>query len=116
MGLRSWSFGDGWIILGFVMAHTFVVFESPQAMIVQMNFALAPDLISKLSPRQVEITALLVEGNNSRQIGAILSISPLTVKTHIHNAIQRLDLENRTQLIVIFVRWQIIRELNSETL
>ena len=36
----------------------------------------------KLTPRELEITALVVEGKSSGQIGAALAVSRMTVETH----------------------------------
>lgn len=71
------------------------------------------DQIIKLSPRQVEIVMLLVEGKTYTEISHILSISPETVKDHIREARRKLNVENRTQLIVVFVRWQTMQEMNN---
>lgn len=69
--------------------------------------------MQKLSPRQMQITALLCEGQNARQIATILSISPDTVKTHIRIACNKLCVENRIQLIVAFVKWETMKELTN---
>jgi DNA-binding CsgD family transcriptional regulator len=65
-------------------------------------------LIAKLSPRQMEITALLADGKNAKQIATILSIGYETVKTHIRVACRKLDVDNRVQLIVMFAQWQVV--------
>jgi DNA-binding CsgD family transcriptional regulator len=75
-------------------------------------FTVAP--IQKLSPRQMQIAALLVEGKNARQIATILSIGPETVKTHIRNACRKLNVSNRVQLIVTVARWQVIEEMQND--
>jgi DNA-binding NarL/FixJ family response regulator len=69
------------------------------------------DQIQKLSPRQMQIASLLVEGQNARQIATLLSISRVTVITHIRIACQKLEVENRIQLIVTFVKWQVAQEI-----
>jgi len=65
-----------------------------------------PDLISRLTPRQLEIVGLLAQGNNNKQAGTILSISGETVRRHIYTSCRRTGVENRTQLIVLFTMWQ----------
>lgn len=69
-----------------------------------------PDLISRLTPRQLEIVGLLAQGQSTKQTSNILSISPETVKRHIYRACQKMEIENRAQLIVIFTMWK-TREL-----
>jgi DNA-binding CsgD family transcriptional regulator len=69
--------------------------------------------IAKLSPRQMEIAALLVQGKSYEQVATILSISQETVKWHVQRACQKMDLENRIQLIVMFARWQMRQEIKE---
>lgn len=51
-----------------------------------------------LSPREQQIAALVCLNYNNRQIGAYLSISPLTVKTHVRNILHKFELRNKKQL------------------
>jgi NarL family two-component system response regulator LiaR len=50
-----------------------------------------------LTSRQEEILALIGEGRTDQEIGNILHLSEGTVRSHVHNIIQRLGLETRTQ-------------------
>jgi LuxR family transcriptional regulator len=72
------------------------------------------DQIRKLSPRQMEIVSLLIEGKSYEQVATILSISHETVKWHVQRACQKMDLENRIQLIVAFARWQFAQEMQND--
>lgn len=71
-----------------------------------------PILIDRLTPRQMEIVSLLAEGKSARDIAAILSITLDMVKQHVYRARNRLGLDNRIQLIVVFVMWKM---RNDET-
>ena len=51
-----------------------------------------------LSPREQQIAALVCLNYNNRQIGTYLSISPLTVKTHVRNILHKFELRNKKQL------------------
>jgi len=64
-----------------------------------------PDLIARLTPRQLEIVALLAEGHSDRITGTILSISREAVKRNVYRARRKTNL-NRVQLIVMFVKWK----------
>ena len=66
------------------------------------------ELIARLTPRQMEIVELLARGHGNREIAAILSISCETVKFHIRRARNKMQVENRIQLIVIFAMWKVI--------
>jgi len=71
------------------------------------------ELISKLTPRQIQIGMLLIEGKTGREIATILSISRGAIKQHIRKMCWKVDVENRVQLIVLLVRWQVIQELRQ---
>lgn len=51
-----------------------------------------------LTPRELEILALVAKGNTNRQIAEDLFISENTVKNHIKNLLEKLTLDNRVQL------------------
>lgn len=63
--------------------------------------------ILNLTPRQMDVVRSLVDGNSDKQTGLLLSISRETVRKHINNACAKLELRNRTQLIVAFAQWQV---------
>lgn len=63
-------------------------------------------LIARLTPRQLEIVELLAKGHTIGDAATILSIGTSAVKHHIWRACQRTDIENRIQLIVVYVRWK----------
>lgn len=62
-----------------------------------------PD-IAALSQRELEIMQLAAEGLSNRQIGRRLSITEGTVKNHVHNALHKLDMDNRIQAAAYIVR------------
>ncbi len=57
-----------------------------------------------LSRREMEILQLVADGLGNKEIGARLSITEGTVKNHVHNALEKLHLENRTQAAAYVVR------------
>ena len=60
-----------------------------------------PDILSGiLTKREIEITFLVVQGYINEDIAKILIISEHTVKTHIKNIYQKLEVHNRFQLAV----------------
>jgi DNA-binding NarL/FixJ family response regulator len=54
----------------------------------------------KLTKRELEIVSLIGKGHKNREISSRLSISELTVKTHIHNIFSKLEIENRLQAVL----------------
>jgi len=68
-----------------------------------------PELMSRLTPRQLEVVGLLAQGQSTKQTSTILSISPETVKRHIYRSCEKMQIENRTQLIVVFTMFEILK-------
>jgi two-component system, NarL family, response regulator LiaR len=58
----------------------------------------------KLSPRELEILKLLVEGQTNAEIATILHLSLSTVKVHIRNIMSKLAVDDRVQAAVVALR------------
>jgi DNA-binding NarL/FixJ family response regulator len=60
-----------------------------------------PDLteFNKLTPREQEILEVMSQGLNNREIAAVLFISDGTIRTHIRNMLNRLEIGDRFQLM-----------------
>lgn len=54
---------------------------------------------SVLSVRELEVLRLMAKGKTSKEIGAELNISPLTIKAHRRNMIKKLQVNNSAELI-----------------
>jgi two-component system, NarL family, response regulator LiaR len=65
------------------------------------NFILDTSLISQLelSKRELEILSLLAQGHSNQEIAAKLFVSLSTVKTHIQNLFEKLDVKRRIQAV-----------------
>jgi DNA-binding NarL/FixJ family response regulator len=57
-----------------------------------------------VSRRELEILRLVADGLTNKEIGRKLSITEGTVKNHIHNALQKLQMDNRIQAAAYVVR------------
>lgn len=62
----------------------------------------------ELTPRERDILRLLADGYTYEQIGNELSIAAETVRTHVHNAMQRLEAHTRTQAVATALRLSLI--------
>ncbi len=71
------------------------------------------DLGEVLSDREKEVVRLTAEGHTAQQAGEILSLSPKTIETYRHRAMQKLGLANRAELVRYALRAGL---LNSEEL
>ena len=60
--------------------------------------AQGPDHLS-LSDREVEVLQLMAKGSANKQIAGDLSITESTVKTHVANIFQKLDVSHRTEAV-----------------
>ncbi len=59
---------------------------------------------SALTPRQLEVLALLTDGMTNRHIARALGITEKTVKNHMQAIFARLNVSDRTQAAVYAVR------------
>lgn len=57
-----------------------------------------------ITRRELEILKLVAEGLSNKEIGRKLVITEGTVKNHVHNALEKLHLENRIQAAAYVVR------------
>lgn len=64
-------------------------------------FVLNTSLISQLelSKRELEILGLMAKGYSNQEIAATIFVSLSTVKTHIQNLFEKLDVKRRTQAV-----------------
>jgi DNA-binding NarL/FixJ family response regulator len=60
-----------------------------------------PPAVAELTPRELEVFRLITRGLSNAEIGRELFISDTTVKTHVTRLLQKLDLRDRAQAIVL---------------
>jgi DNA-binding NarL/FixJ family response regulator len=61
--------------------------------------------LDSLSTRELEVLQLIAEGKSNDEIAQELIISVLTVKTHVHNILSKLDMTKRVQ-VALFAKNQ----------
>jgi DNA-binding NarL/FixJ family response regulator len=64
--------------------------------------------VTPLSDREVEIIRLLAEGLSNRSVSERLSLSENTIKYHLKNILQKLNVQNRTEAVMYAVRNNLI--------
>ena len=62
-----------------------------------------------LSGREIEVLQLMAQGSANKQIAASLSVSESTVKTHVANIFQKLDVNQRTEAVTHALQRGIIK-------
>ncbi|MFF0161591.1 response regulator [Streptomyces sp. NPDC005263] len=68
-----------------------------------------PERLADLTVREREVMALAAEGLSNTEIAEDLTLSPLTVRTHIHRAMTKLAARDRAQLVVIAYQTGLVR-------
>ena len=58
-----------------------------------------PSARGLLSPRELEILAYLRAGRSTKDIAAVLWVSPSTVRKHLENVYTKLDVHGRTEAL-----------------
>jgi DNA-binding NarL/FixJ family response regulator len=66
----------------------------------------APESPGGLTPRELEVAALVAQGNTNRQIAAQLNLSEKTVQKHLENSSAKLDVSSRTAVAFALERWR----------
>ncbi len=64
----------------------------------------APEAQSTLTPREEEIVKLVAEAHTSKEIAAILHLSEKTVENHRANAMRKLGMRDRVELVRYAIR------------
>ncbi|MFE3904935.1 response regulator [Streptomyces sp. NPDC059153] len=67
------------------------------------------DQLASLTTREREVTALVAEGKSNTEIADELFVSPLTVRTHVQRAMNKLNARDRAQLVVIAYESGLVR-------
>jgi DNA-binding NarL/FixJ family response regulator len=63
-----------------------------------------------LTPREMQVLALICEGLSNKAIGRHLSISPSTVKVHVSKILRALNVSTRLQAILVTQCWNLLEE------
>ena len=68
-----------------------------------------PTSVAGLSDRETEVTRLLGSGNSAKEAAAILGISMKTVDNHRQNAMRKLGLKCRAEMVLFAVKNGLVR-------
>jgi len=63
----------------------------------------------ELSPRELEVLRLLAEGKPNKLIGSALSITEVTVKSHVQSLFRKLNVLSRTEAVAVATRRGLLR-------
>jgi two-component system, NarL family, nitrate/nitrite response regulator NarL len=65
-------------------------------------------LREQLTPREYDVLALLVEGASTKGMARRLGVSPNTVRTHVQNVLEKLQVRSRLEAVAFAVRYGLI--------
>jgi DNA-binding NarL/FixJ family response regulator len=68
--------------------------------------------VSRLTKRELDVLALLVDGADSKEIARRLFLSPNTVRTHVQNILAKLQVHSRLEAATYAVRNKIVKPPN----
>jgi DNA-binding NarL/FixJ family response regulator len=68
-----------------------------------------PSVLRELTPRELEVMALVAEGLANDEIAERLVVSPLTAKTHVSRIMLKLSARDRAQLVVMAYQSGLVR-------
>lgn len=90
-----------WIALKLSKPKIETVVIQKEVYINKEKFVLDTAIVAQLeiSKREMEILGLLAQGHSNQEIGETLFVSLSTVKSHIQNIFEKLDVKRRTQAI-----------------
>lgn len=64
-----------------------------------------------LTEREIEVLRLVAHGSSNPEIASVLCISVNTVKVHLRNLLNKLELENRTQVAAYAIQAGLVHEI-----
>jgi DNA-binding NarL/FixJ family response regulator len=67
-----------------------------------------------LSARELEVLLLVSQGQNNLEIADVLSVSEKTVRNHMSNLLNKLNLRNRVELATYAVKHHLAAYISSE--
>lgn len=98
------------LVLGVTRGEVAVTHATATRVMRSLGRMRSQDPIDQITARELEVLRLAAAGESNPQIAVRLQISVNTVKAHIKSILEKLDLENRTQLAAYAMRRGLITQ------
>ena len=72
------------------------------------NVNIYKEIIKPLSARETEVLSGVLRGMSNKEIAGLLSISHQTVKNHVTSILRKLGVEDRTQAVVLALKYNLV--------
>lgn len=86
-----------------------VTAEAPGAVRVMANQKAVPAGTPELSARELGVLRLVADGRSNRQIGDRLSLSALTVKSHLARISRKVGTGDRAEMVAFAIRHELLQ-------
>ena len=90
-----YAVADGWAIFGSAIAQRMMYYFDAQKQNPGIN------VFPELTAREREVLGLLSKGKNNSEIGTMLGLRPKTVRNHISNILNKLQVTDRSKAIIL---------------
>lgn len=105
LAIRSVAMGASWWDQP-VTAEIRSAFQASQSDLASTSEA--TNSVNLLTKREQEILTLMAQGKNNHEIADMLYISPGTVRVHVHAILQKLEVRDRTQAVIVALQNNLI--------
>jgi NarL family two-component system response regulator LiaR len=85
-----------------------VAFELAQRVGAARKTPIDPVHVHDLTPRELEVLRMLVEGRSSRDICGELYIAPNTLRTHVQNVLAKLRVHSKLEAVAVALRQRLV--------
>jgi two-component system, NarL family, response regulator len=108
LAIRSVAMGASWWDQP-VTAEIRSAFQASQSDLASTSEAAkATNSVNLLTKREQETLSLMAQGKNNHEIADTLYISPGTVRVHVHAILQKLEVRDRTQAVIVALQNNLI--------
>lgn len=80
--------------------RSFLQSDVSDAVLGNMRHPQGAEVLAEVTPREAQVLDLLCRGETPKEIGAALSLSVSTVKTHMRSLYRKMNVSTRTQLVL----------------